>query len=311
MRLRISMIPALLLPNNSRICRSNIWPYCFLRTPLTNTVVETKIIILNRIDLFMGGGLRNFIDAKTPLPGDPTINGSRIDGRNLVDEWIKKRNSLKQKAKFIKNKNEMNQVNPDDINAVLGMYANLGINYQITNRQDHQVDGIMEITSSIASKTVETTEEADREMAGPLTGPLGGPITCLFFFLPLFPFFFSAFFTFFSSFIFFLGAPLPPPGARAPGLSPQRSPSLSASGQPSMPSFLLFFIFLQLAYLRLKKWIHPSVRLCHNRNCQISRHHYRRPASLVASYGIRPCFLFHQVCSRMTISRSIWKETIR
>ena len=71
----------------------------------------------------MGGGLSNFIEKDSFLPGYTNKNGSRIDGRNLVQEWIDTRTQSQKRAKFIKNKSELDDLDPKDTDAVLGVYT--------------------------------------------------------------------------------------------------------------------------------------------------------------------------------------------
>ena len=74
-----------------------------------------------RIDLFLGGGLRNFIDKGESLPGFPNSTGIRKDGRNLVQDWISKMEQQNKKAKFVKNKSELDTLDAQKVDAVLGL----------------------------------------------------------------------------------------------------------------------------------------------------------------------------------------------
>ena len=74
------------------------------------------------IDVFLGGGLRNFIGNATELPGYPSTTGGRTDGINLVDAWKVKQKEKNKKAKVVLNKDEMDKMEVKNTDSVLGMY---------------------------------------------------------------------------------------------------------------------------------------------------------------------------------------------
>ena len=71
--------------------------------------------------VFFGGGRRNFYPNFSPDPEYPNKNGSREDGRNLIDEWEKAHAQRNDKYKYVWNRDQFNQIDVTKDEYVLGM----------------------------------------------------------------------------------------------------------------------------------------------------------------------------------------------
>ena len=66
----------------------------------------------------MGGGLRNFIPKERSLPSDASLNGSRIDGKDMTELWANKHSG--KNAKIIYDKKGLQDLDAQKVDAVLG-----------------------------------------------------------------------------------------------------------------------------------------------------------------------------------------------
>ena len=75
--------------------------------------------VSKNLRVVLGGGRKNFINAtETDEEGRP---GTRTDGRNLINEWMTERNQ-KAKAKFIWHKQQLNEIDFDKTDYLMGLF---------------------------------------------------------------------------------------------------------------------------------------------------------------------------------------------
>ena len=77
----------------------------------------------HRIDVFLGGGLKNFINNSVPLPGYPKTKGSRRDGLNLLDDWKIRQKKEGKRSQVLFQKEDLDKLDVKKVDSVLGIDA--------------------------------------------------------------------------------------------------------------------------------------------------------------------------------------------
>ncbi|CAB1443495.1 unnamed protein product [Pleuronectes platessa] len=79
------------------------------------------------IDVILGGGRRYMFPKNMRDPEYPTNTGDRLDGRNLVSEWLKD----KKKATYVWNKAEFDAVKPAKTDFLMGLFEPKDCRYEL------------------------------------------------------------------------------------------------------------------------------------------------------------------------------------
>ena len=69
------------------------------------------------MEVVFGGGRRELMHKNQTDPEYPDKKGDRLDGRDLISEWLNKF----QNSKYVWNKNEFEQIDVDKVDHVIGM----------------------------------------------------------------------------------------------------------------------------------------------------------------------------------------------
>ena len=69
------------------------------------------------MEVVFGGGRRELMHKNQTDPEYPDKKGDRLDGRDLISEWVNKF----QNSKYVWNKNEFEQIDVDKVDHVIGM----------------------------------------------------------------------------------------------------------------------------------------------------------------------------------------------
>merc|ERR1712142_1026418 len=107
----------------------------------------------------MGGGLRNFIPKDKPLPGDASLNGSRIDGTDMTELWAKKHSN--KKAKIVYDKKGLQDLDAKNVDAVLGLFSASHMPYDIT-RDKAKIPSLAEMTGKAIKILQEQSRDKDK-----------------------------------------------------------------------------------------------------------------------------------------------------
>ncbi|XP_046683690.1 alkaline phosphatase-like [Homalodisca vitripennis] len=75
------------------------------------------------INVVMGGGRRHWLPRAARDPETLTEEGRRLDGRNLIDEWIRDKRKKGLKAEYIWNKGQMDAVDAATTDHLLGLFS--------------------------------------------------------------------------------------------------------------------------------------------------------------------------------------------
>lgn len=70
----------------------------------------------------MGGGRRHWIPTVTRDPEQPGAEGRRLDGRNLIDDWLRDKKRRKLRAEYVWNKEQLDNLDIDKVDYLLGQY---------------------------------------------------------------------------------------------------------------------------------------------------------------------------------------------
>ncbi|XP_059157620.1 alkaline phosphatase-like [Physella acuta] len=105
--------------------------------------VALQLITQNQdIQVLMGGGRANFYPEGHPDPDpDPKFNTSevsRLDGRNLVEEWIHDKQAKKLRHKFVYNKRGLDNVDVGETDFLLGLFKQGHMSYDAARDQSKE-----------------------------------------------------------------------------------------------------------------------------------------------------------------------------
>lgn len=53
-------------------------------------------------------------------PEQPSLEGRRLDGRNLIDDWLRDKKRRKFRGEYVWNKEQFDAVDPDKVDYLLG-----------------------------------------------------------------------------------------------------------------------------------------------------------------------------------------------
>ena len=71
----------------------------------------------NGMEVVFGGGRRELMHKNQTDPEYPDKKGERLDGRDVISEWVNKF----QNSKYVWNKSEFDQIDVDKVDHVIGM----------------------------------------------------------------------------------------------------------------------------------------------------------------------------------------------
>ncbi|MBI3801770.1 MAG: alkaline phosphatase [Deltaproteobacteria bacterium] len=83
------------------------------------------------LEVALGGGRSKFLPNTTDDPEDPGTKGSRLDGRDLTAEWLKK-----PQAVYVWNKGQFDAINPAKTSHLLGLFERSHMKYEVDRATD-------------------------------------------------------------------------------------------------------------------------------------------------------------------------------
>ncbi|XP_062058434.1 intestinal-type alkaline phosphatase-like [Lepus europaeus] len=109
--------------------------------------IATQLISNMDIDVILGGGRKYMFPRGTPdpeYPNDPSQTGTRLDGQNLVEEWLTKH----QGARYVWNRAELLQATQDSsVTHLMGLFEPWEMKYE-TERDPEQDPSLLEMTEA-------------------------------------------------------------------------------------------------------------------------------------------------------------------
>ncbi|XP_064611065.1 alkaline phosphatase-like [Liolophura sinensis] len=92
-------------------------------------------LIMNNSDIqvIMGGGRRFFLPANAidPQTGRPNFGYGRLDGFNLIQEWIEDKVRRQKNHSYVWNKEQLDQVDTQKVDYLLGLFKQSHMSYEI------------------------------------------------------------------------------------------------------------------------------------------------------------------------------------
>lgn len=68
----------------------------------------------------MGGGRRHWLPKVTQDPEQTSDEGRRLDGRNLIDDWVRDKKKRNIKAEYVWTKGQLDKIDPQNVDHLLG-----------------------------------------------------------------------------------------------------------------------------------------------------------------------------------------------
>ncbi|XP_005988748.2 alkaline phosphatase, tissue-nonspecific isozyme [Latimeria chalumnae] len=107
------------------------------------------------IEVIMGGGRKYMAPQNTrdiEYPNEPKANGTRLDGRNLTEEWRKKKGN--KNAQYVWNLRQLKQLNLKEVDFLLGLFEPHDLMYELDrNREtDPSLQDMVEVAIKILRK---------------------------------------------------------------------------------------------------------------------------------------------------------------
>ena len=77
------------------------------------------------MQVVMGGGRRHLVSTVTKDPEEADREGRRLDGRNLVEDWLRDKKRRGLQAEYVWNKRQLERVNIKTLDHLLGKKESL------------------------------------------------------------------------------------------------------------------------------------------------------------------------------------------
>ncbi|KAA0707644.1 Alkaline phosphatase [Triplophysa tibetana] len=110
------------------------------------------------INVIMGGGRKSMYPKNTPdmeYPAEKKHNGTRIDGRNLVEEWTDRVKD--KKGEYVWNKKKLLSLNPNNVDYLLGLFEPADMSYEL--ERNKETDPSLTEMVDIAIKILKKNEQ--------------------------------------------------------------------------------------------------------------------------------------------------------
>jgi alkaline phosphatase len=72
------------------------------------------------LQVVLGGGRRHWLPKVSRDPEPPGEEGRRLDGRNLIADWLREKKRRGLRAEYVWNRAEMERVDPRRVDHLLG-----------------------------------------------------------------------------------------------------------------------------------------------------------------------------------------------
>lgn len=75
---------------------------------------------MSNFQVLLGGGRRHWLPKVAHDPEQTKDEGRRLDGRNLIDDWLRDKKKRGIKAEYVWNKGQLDKINPNQVDYLLG-----------------------------------------------------------------------------------------------------------------------------------------------------------------------------------------------
>ncbi|XP_039611642.1 alkaline phosphatase, tissue-nonspecific isozyme [Polypterus senegalus] len=116
-------------------------------------IAQQLITNIPDINVILGGGRKYMYPKNTPdmeYPNEPKYNGTRRDGRKLVEEW----KQGKKKAHYVWNKAQLLNLDTNQVDYLLGLFEPSDMTYELerNNKMDPSLSEMVEVAINILKK---------------------------------------------------------------------------------------------------------------------------------------------------------------
>lgn len=73
------------------------------------------------MQVVLGGGRRHWLPKVSRDPEPPGDEGRRLDGRNLISDWLREKKRRGLRAEYVWNRGDMERVDPRRVDHLLGI----------------------------------------------------------------------------------------------------------------------------------------------------------------------------------------------
>ncbi|KAF0760510.1 alkaline phosphatase, tissue-nonspecific isozyme-like, partial [Aphis craccivora] len=81
--------------------------------------------------VILGGGRRHWLPKVAQDPEQPTDEGRRLDGRNLIDDWIRDKKKRNIKAEYVWNNSQLDKIDAKNVDYLLGLFAYSHMEFEV------------------------------------------------------------------------------------------------------------------------------------------------------------------------------------
>lgn len=81
--------------------------------------------LIHSIQVLLGGGRRNWLHRVSRDPENLSHAGRRLDGRDLIQDWLTDKKRKGKKAEYIWNREQLNKIDPEKVDYLLGNMINV------------------------------------------------------------------------------------------------------------------------------------------------------------------------------------------
>lgn len=73
--------------------------------------------------MVLGGGRRHWLPKVARDPEDASQEGRRVDGKNLIDDWVRDKRRRGLRAEYVWNKRQLDLLDLNRVDRLLGNYT--------------------------------------------------------------------------------------------------------------------------------------------------------------------------------------------
>ncbi|KAM7348585.1 membrane-bound alkaline phosphatase-like [Cochliomyia hominivorax] len=131
--------------------------------PFKNLDIARQLVewpVGQNLRVILGGGRRNFLN-ETELD-ETELPGQRLDGRNLIEEWLSIKEQENKRAAYVSNKNDLNNLDLENTDYLMGLFASSHCPYH----GDLERDNLKETVPSLSEMTEKAIELLQRSENG-------------------------------------------------------------------------------------------------------------------------------------------------
>ncbi|KAF4523183.1 hypothetical protein B566_EDAN002441, partial [Ephemera danica] len=92
------------------------------------------------INVLLGGGRRHWLPKVANDPEAVKEEGRRLDGRNLIEDWLRDKKKRNIRAQYVWNKGQFDAVDPASVDHLLGLFSYTHLDFEADRDQSDNGD---------------------------------------------------------------------------------------------------------------------------------------------------------------------------